>query len=54
MLDASQTTEIFLSEIRDLDYAEAVTRMESALTQLQASMQTSSVLFNLSLLDYLA
>ena len=50
---AAQTTEVFLSEVRDLDYAEAVTQMESALTQLQASMQTSSILSNLSLLNYL-
>jgi flagellar hook-associated protein 3 FlgL len=53
MEDAAQTTEIFLSEVRDLDYAEAVTEMESAMTQLQANLQTSSVLFNLSLMDFL-
>lgn len=50
---AAQTTEVFLSEVRDLDYTAAVTEMESALTQLQASLRTSSILNSLSLLDYL-
>lgn len=53
MQDASQTTEIFLSEVQDLDYAEAITRLQSTTTQLQASFQTSSILLNLSLLDFL-
>ncbi len=51
--DAVQTTEIFLSEIRDLDYAAAAAEMQSALTQLQASYQTSSVLFDLSLMNFI-
>ena len=51
--DAAATTEIFLSQARDLDYAEAVTLMQTAQTRLQASLQTSSVLLNLSLLDFL-
>ena len=52
--DAAQTTQVFLSEVRDLDYTEAVTKMESALTQLQASLRTSSIVSNLSLLDFLS
>ena len=53
MRDAAATTEIFLSQTRDLDYAEAVTRMQAALTQFQANLQTSSSLLGLSLLDFL-
>ena len=51
--DAANATRIFLSEIQDLDYAGAITRMQSATTQLQANLQTSSVLLDLSLLDFL-
>jgi len=54
MQDATATTDVFLSEIQDLDYAEAVTRMQAALTQLQANLQASSNYLGLSLLDYLA
>lgn len=53
MEDAALTTEIFLSEVQDVDYAEAVTRLQSAMTQLQANLQTSSLLLNLSLLDFI-
>ena len=53
MRDAAATTEIFLSQTRDLDYAEAVTRMQAALTQFQANLQTSASLLGLSLLDFL-
>ena len=51
--DASLTSEIFLSQVRDVDYAEAITQLQSAMTRLQANMQTSSVVLNLSLLDFL-
>ena len=51
--DAVATTQIFLSRVQDLDYAEAVTQMQTAQTQLQASLQTSAILLNLSLLDFL-
>ena len=54
MEDAAAVSEIFLSEIQDLDYAEAVTRLQASVTQLQATMQTSSVLLNLSLMDFLS
>ena len=53
MEDAASTTEIFLSEVRDLDYAEAVTRMQALTTQLQANLLTGSRLLSLSLMDYL-
>jgi flagellar hook-associated protein 3 FlgL len=53
MEDAAATTQVFLSEIQDLDYAEAVTRMQASLTQLQANLQASSSIMGLSLLDFL-
>lgn len=53
MRDAALTTRIFLSQVQDLDYAEAITELQSTLTQFQANLQTSSNLLNLSLLDFL-
>jgi len=53
MEDSGATAEILLSQLRDLDYAQAVTKMQSTVTQLQAAMQSSGVLLNLSLMDYL-
>lgn len=52
--DAAGATQIFLSELQDVDFAEAATRLQSAATRLQASLQTSSLLLNLSLLDFLS
>lgn len=51
--DATATAQVFLSQVQDLDYAEAVTQMQAALTQFQANVQTSSKLVNVSLLNYL-
>jgi len=51
--DASITTEILLSDVQDIDYASAVTKLQSSLSQMQASLQTSSQILNLSLLDFL-
>lgn len=51
--DAGASAEILLSELRDLDYTRAVTEMQSTVIQLQAAMQTSGVLLNLSLMDFL-
>lgn len=51
--DATATAQVFLSQVQDLNYAEAVTQMQAALTQFQANIQTSSNLVNLSLLNYL-
>jgi len=53
MEDASITTEVLLSEVRDIDYASAVTELQSSLSQMQASLQSSSLVLNLSLLDFL-
>lgn len=51
--DAASATQVFLSDIQGVDYAEAITRMQQAITQLQANLQTSSALLNVSILDYL-
>jgi flagellar hook-associated protein 3 FlgL len=51
--DASSTAEIFLSEVQDLDFAEAITRMQATLTQSQATMRTTPLIMNLSLMDFL-
>ncbi len=53
MIDAAAATEIFLSEVQDLDYASAITKMQAASTQLQAGLQTSGLLLSVSLLDFL-
>ena len=53
MEDAAGSTQIFLSQVRDLDYAQAAVQMQAALTQLQANLQTSSSLLSVSLLDFL-
>jgi flagellin-like hook-associated protein FlgL len=53
MEDAAQTTEVFLSQVRDLDYAEAATQLQGLQTQFQAALQTSSTLLTLSLMDFL-
>ncbi len=52
--DASFTTQELLSKVEDLDFADAITRLESAQLQYQADLQTSGRLLNLSLLDFLA
>ena len=51
--DAVAATEILLSEVRDVDFVEAVTRFQQAQTALQASLQVGSANLNLSLLDFL-
>ncbi len=53
MEDTAATTDRLLSEVQDLDFAEAATAMQAAMTQLQANLQVSSSLMNLSLLDFL-
>jgi flagellar hook-associated protein 3 FlgL len=50
---ATTTLQGTLSEIRDLDYAEAVTRLNRELTGLQAAQQTYAKVQQLSLFDYL-
>jgi len=51
--DATTATRVFLSDVQDLDYAEAATRLQTAMTQLQANLQAGSSVLNLSLLDFL-
>ncbi len=53
MEDASLTTQTFLSEVRDLDYAKAISELQSGTTQLQANLQSSSLILKLTLLDFL-
>jgi flagellar hook-associated protein 3 FlgL len=51
--DLGVTLEAQLSEIKDLDYAEAVSRMNRQLLAFQASQQSYARLSQLSLFDYL-
>ena len=51
--DAVALTATFLSEIQDLDYAEAATKLQQSLVQFQASLQVGSTLLNLSIMDFL-
>lgn len=53
MEDASLTTQTFLSEVRDLDYAKAISDLQAGTTQLQANLRASSTILNLTLLDFL-
>ena len=50
---ASQATQSFLSDVRDLDFTEAITRFQQAQTALQATLLTGSQILNTSLLDFL-
>lgn len=51
--DVSVMEQSFRSEIRDLDFAEASTRLTQLQTQLQAGLQSMSIANQLSLLDFL-
>lgn len=42
-----------LSDIEDVDYAEAISRFQTLQTTMQASLQTASTTLNLSLMDFL-
>jgi flagellar hook-associated protein 3 FlgL len=46
-------TQKVISDLRDIDYAEAITRMNSQLVALQAAQQSYTRLSNLSLFNYL-
>ena len=46
-------TETLRSDIRDIDFTEAITRYQNLYTALQANLQTGSQLTNISLLDFL-
>ena len=50
---AVEATSVLLSELRDVDFIEAVTKFQQAQTALQASLQSGALGFNLSLLDFL-
>lgn len=52
--DAVESTKKLLSEVKDLDYTEAVTKFQQAQTALQANLMTGSRMLTISLLDYLA
>jgi flagellar hook-associated protein 3 FlgL len=51
--DAVAATTVLLSGLRDVDFAEAVTKFQQAQTALQASLLTISQTLNLSLMDFL-
>ncbi|MGQ9649171.1 MAG: flagellar hook-associated protein FlgL [Phycisphaerae bacterium] len=51
--DAVVATQALLSEVKDLDYTEAITRFQQAQTILQANLMTGARLMQLSLMDYL-
>ncbi len=51
---AVEATTVLLSQVRDLDFAEAITRFQQTQTALQASLLASGRTLNLSLLDFLS
>ncbi|MFQ6048911.1 MAG: flagellin, partial [Phycisphaerae bacterium] len=51
--DAVDATRILLSELKDVDFAEAVTRFQQAQTALQANLLSGGQILNVSLLDFL-
>jgi len=51
--DAVIATQSLLSEVKDLDYTEAVTRFQQAQLALQANLMTGSSMLQMSLLDFL-
>lgn len=52
--DAVVSTQALLSEVKDLDYTEAVTKFQAAQTALQGNLMTSSRMMQMSLLDFLS
>ncbi|MCK4658382.1 MAG: hypothetical protein KAV82_02575 [Phycisphaerae bacterium] len=53
MENANFASEVLLSQVQDLDYAEAATLFEEARTALQASLTVGSQVMSISLLDFL-
>ena len=51
--DAVVATQALLSDVKDIDYTEAITRFQQAQTALQANLLTGSRLMQISLLNYL-
>ena len=53
MEDNIVSLETLRSDIRDIDFTEAITRYQNLYTAMQANMTTGNQLANLSLLDFL-
>ncbi len=53
-LEAVEATTLLLSEVRDLDFVQAITRFQQTQTALQASLQASGQTLSLSLLSFLS
>lgn len=51
--DQNVATKALLSSLQDTDFTDAISRFQTLQTQLQASLETSSRILNMSLLDYL-
>jgi flagellar hook-associated protein 3 FlgL len=51
--DQNITTKALLSTLEDTNYTDAIARFQTLQTALQASMQTTARVMNLSLLDFL-
>ena len=51
--DQSTANQSMLSQLKDTDMAEAITRFQALQTALQANLQTGAQLLNMSLLDFL-
>lgn len=51
--DQNLATTAFLSTLEDTDFTDAVTRFQTLQTSLQAAMQTTARMLNLSLMDFL-
>ena len=53
MEDAVLSTKSLLSQVKDLDYTEAITKFQNLQTALQANLMTGGRILNTSLLDFL-
>jgi flagellin-like hook-associated protein FlgL len=53
MEDQNVATRALLSSLEDTDFTEAVARFQTLQTSLQAGLQTSATMLQMSLLDFL-
>lgn len=53
ILNEETSTQVLLSDVKDVDLTEAIVRFQQTQTALQANLQTASRVLNLSLLDFL-
>ena len=53
MADQNVTAKALLSQLQDTDFAQAATQYSMLQTSLQATMQTTSTMLSLSLMDFL-